>query len=132
MQLPIDDIVVRRRVRSSLGDLTPLMESLRRHGLMNPIVINSQNELIAGQRRLEAARRLGWTSVTVRVMDKMDSAELLEMELDENLHRKSLSTEELAEAHTRLERLRNPGLLKRIFRAVIRFFQRLFGRTEAL
>lgn len=126
MQLPIDDVVVRKRVRRDLGDLTALKESMRTHGLMNPVVINSNNELIAGHRRLESARELGWTSITVRVMDEEDEAGLLEMEIEENTHRKALSTDELGEAYGRLDGLRNPGPFRRFFRWLRSLFRRLF------
>ncbi len=126
MQLPIDDVVVRKRVRRDLGDLTALKESMRTHGLMNPVVINSNNELIAGHRRLESARELGWTSITVRVMDEEDEASLLEMEIAENTHRKALSTDELGEAYGRLDSIRNPGPVRRFFRWLRGLFRRIF------
>jgi len=128
VQIDIDQIVIRKRVRKNLGDLTSLMDSLRRHGLLNPIVINSRNELIAGHRRTEAARRLGWRTVEVRVVDGEDEADLVEMEIEENTQRKSLTSDELAEAYLRLDRMRHPSLAARIWRAIARFFRRLFGR----
>jgi len=106
------------------------MESMRIHGLMNPILINKDMELIAGQRRLEAAIRLGWKSVEVYVVDKEDELERLEMEVDENLQRRALSADELNDAFTRMERLRNPGFLTRIWRAIIRFLRRIFRRAS--
>jgi ParB family chromosome partitioning protein len=129
VQIEIDKIIVRKRVRHNLGDLTTLMDSLKRHGLLNPVVINSKNELVAGQRRTEAARRLGWTTIEVRVVDSQDKADLVEMEIEENTQRKDLTADELAEAYIRLDKLRNPSLLIRIWRAIVRFFKRLFGRS---
>ncbi|HDQ14841.1 MAG TPA: chromosome partitioning protein ParB, partial [Sediminispirochaeta sp.] len=60
MQVPINEIVVKKRIRRDLGDLSRLMESIREHGQLNPVLINSRRELLAGQRRLEAIKRLGW------------------------------------------------------------------------
>lgn len=131
MQLDIDEIVVRRRVRKNLGDLSSLMESMKKYGLLNPIVVNSQNELIAGHRRLESARRLGWRVVSARVVDDSDVAQQLEMEMDENTQRKNLSTEELADGYIRLDRLRNPGIFRRIWNAIRSFFRRIFIRRAA-
>lgn len=128
MQIDIDQIIIRNRVRKNLGDLSSLMESLRKHGMLNPVVINSRNELIAGHRRTEAARRLGWRSVEVRIVDSEDGADLVEMEIEENTQRKSLTTDELAEAYLRLDRMRHPSIFRRIWRAISRFFRRLFGR----
>jgi ParB family chromosome partitioning protein len=58
MQMRIDEIIVRKRVRKDLGDVSQLMESMKNHGLMNPIVVTSEKELIAGHRRLDSAKRL--------------------------------------------------------------------------
>ena len=60
MFVKIDDIKIKKRVRRDLGDLEALKESLRLYGLLNPITLNSKYELIAGERRLEAAKSLGW------------------------------------------------------------------------
>ncbi len=128
MQVEINSIIIRKRIRKSLGDIGPLMRSIESFGLMNPIVINGKNELIAGHRRLEAVRRLGWSSVPVRVVDRDDDAEKLEMELDENIHRKELTTDELAEAYMKLDKMKNPGFFKKILAAIRAFFRKIFRR----
>jgi len=128
--MDIDDIRVRRRIRKSLGDLASLMESMKAYGLLNPIVVNERHELIAGQRRLEAARKLGWRTVQVRVVEEVDDVRHLEMEIDENTQRKNLTTDELAEAYIRLDRMKNPGIFRRLFAALRRFFRLLFRRAE--
>ena len=128
MQIELDKVIIRKRVRKNLGDLSSLMESLRRHGLLNPIVINSRNELVAGHRRTEAARRLGWKTIEARIVDSDDEADLVEMEIEENTQRKNLTTDELAEAYIRLDRMRHPSFLARVWRAIATFFRRLFGR----
>ena len=102
---------------------------MRRHGLMNPLLVNKNKELIAGQRRLESAKRLGWKSVEVYVVDKEDDLQRLEMEVDENLQRKSLTIDEVSDAYSRLNRLKNPGFFVRFWRALLRFIRRLFGRS---
>ena len=127
MQVYIDEIIIRKRVRKELGDLTSLMESLRKHGLLNPVVINSRNELVAGHRRTEAARRLGWQTVEARIVDSDEDADLVEMEIEENTQRKNLTTDELAEAYLRLDRMRHPSLFARIWRALVRFVRSVFG-----
>ncbi len=130
MQIPIQDILVKNRIRKNLGDIGGLKESIHRHGILNPIVINGKNELIAGHRRLESARQLGWTLVPVRIIDEEDSAQKLEMEIDENLYRKNLSADELADAYEQLEKMRNPGWFSKILRAIAEFFKRLFTRKK--
>src|SRR6056297_1351093 len=128
MQIPVEEIVIKRRIRQDLGDLAKLMESLKAYGLMNPILINSNRELIAGRRRLESALRLGWKNIEAHIVDTSSEVNELEMEIDENLHRRNLSAVELAEGMSRLEKLRNPGFFRKIIMAIAKFFRRLFGR----
>lgn len=130
MQIRMEDIRVRKRVRKDLGDITSLMESIKKFGMLSPIVVNKSNELIAGRRRLEAARLLSWKTVPVTVVDRDEEAEKLEMELDENLHRKDFTTDELAEGYSHLEKIRNPSFLMRLWLAIKRFFRRIFRRRK--
>ncbi|MCK4514030.1 MAG: ParB N-terminal domain-containing protein [Spirochaetaceae bacterium] len=128
MQIELGKIIIRKRVRKNLGDLASLMESLRRHGLLNPVVINTRNELVAGHRRIESAKRLGWSVIEVRIVEGQDKADLIEMEIEENTQRKNLTTDELAEAYLRLDKLRHPSFFVLIWRAIVKFFRRLFRR----
>lgn len=130
MRMQIEQIRMQKRVRKNLGDLGPLMESMKKYGLLNPVTVTSENELIAGHRRLESAKRLGWTTIDVTVLDRPDEIENLEIEIEENTQRKNLTTDELAEAYLRLEKMKNPGFLRRLWAAIKRFFRRLFGRKE--
>jgi ParB family chromosome partitioning protein len=80
------------------ADLTELADSLREHGLVQPIVVRTTGEryqLIAGQRRLAAARRLGWAKVPVRVLD-VDDRQMSEIAIVENLQRRDLDALEKA------------------------------------
>ena len=126
MKIPIDEINLKKRVRKNLGDLSQLMLSMKNHGLMNPIVVTNKYELIAGHRRFESAKRLGWTEIEAKVIAEPSKIEKLELELDENVHRRNLSPDELADGYTRLSKLKNPGILVRIWRAIVRFFKKLF------
>lgn len=129
MQVRIDEIQVKRRIRRDLGDLTQLAESIKTYGLMNPIVINEKKELIAGERRLESVKLLGWTTVDVRIVHT-DDAGKIQMEIDENLYRRPLSAGEITDGLTRIDRIRNPGFFMRIFRSIAGFFARLFSRRS--
>lgn len=60
VSLPFDGIIVGFRYRKDLGDLRPLADSIAEVGLLHPIVVTAEGLLIAGQRRLEACRLLGW------------------------------------------------------------------------
>ena len=109
MLVNINDIKIKKRVRRDLGDLEALKNSLRTYGLLNPITINGKYELIAGERRLQAAKQLGWTNINAVVQNNLSEIEELEMELEENNQRKEFTSEELLDGYRRLEKLRNPG-----------------------
>ena len=128
MQVPLDAVVVNRRIRRETGDMEGLMDSLRRHGQLSAILINRKYELIAGFRRLEAARRLGWTTIKAEFVDAESRADSLELEIEENVQRQALSPDELADGLQRLKRLREPGWLRRIWLFLVRIFQGIFGR----
>ena len=127
MQIAIDDIKVKRRARQQEEDIEPLMDSMRRYGLLNPVIVNSRNVLIAGARRLEAAKRLGWHTISATVLDSTDKVIELEIEIEENTQRANLTEQELMSAYTRLERFKNPNIFVRIWRAIVNFFKRLFA-----
>jgi ParB family chromosome partitioning protein len=126
VQVSLDDIIVKKRVRKEMGDIVALAESMKRYGQMSPIVLNSRNQLIAGGRRLEAARHLGWRTINAVVVDVSDSLPMLEYEVEENLQRQNFTTEELAQAARRLNKLRNPSFFRRVWNAFLRFFKKLF------
>lgn len=78
------------RRRRKLGRLQGLAHSIEEHGLLHPILVRNGNELVAGQRRLEACRSLGWTRIPVRRVDRMTDDELRAIELEENTERLAL------------------------------------------
>ena len=129
MLVPIAQIKIKRRVRKDLGNLDDLKDSLRTYGLLNPITINSKYELIAGERRLTAAKEIGWTNINANIIDNLSDLEQLEMEIEENNQRKEFTEAELLEGYRRLEKLRNPGFFYRIylwFKKIINKFLNLF------
>ena len=136
MLVKIEDIKVKKRVRRDLGDLTALKDSMHRYGLMNPITLNSNYELVAGERRLEAAKSLGWERINANILDSnVDNIRQLEMELEENNQRKEFTDVELMEGYKRLEKLKNPPLIMRIlkfiadiFIKIAEFIKSLFGK----
>ena len=72
MLIPINKIRINegRRELSPAG-IDKLVESMAVVGLLNPISVDESNRLIAGNHRLEAAKRLGWTEIecSVRKLD---------------------------------------------------------------
>lgn len=132
MLVNINDIKVKRRVRKDLGSLEDLKNSLRRYGLLNPITLNSKYELVAGERRLEAAKAIGWTSINANILDNVSELSQLEMEIEENNQRKEFTDEELLEGYKRLERLRNPSFFQRMWNAIKAFFARIVRAIKRL
>jgi ParB family chromosome partitioning protein len=126
MLIPINDIKVKKRIRKDMGDITALADSMKRFGQISPILITEKNVLIAGGRRLEAARSLGWSSINAVVAEIPDELSKLEYELEENIQRRDFSQTETQEAVNRIHRLRNPSLFRRIIAAIVGFFKRLF------
>lgn len=89
------------RMREDYGDIEALAESIKKYGLLEPIIINKHNVLIAGGRRVAAHLHLGYSTISAkRYTDLGDSEEDLmvakEIELEENLLRHDLHwTEEV-------------------------------------
>lgn len=103
-------------VRTAPGSVHELAESMKVRGLEHPILVRpaDQNpgmfEVIAGSRRLAAARELGWKRIDARVVN-CGEIDALCLSLDENEKRGDLSAKELGEVISRLARLcpEDPG-----------------------
>ncbi len=125
MQVLVDSIRVPDRVRKELGNLQTLIDSLKTCGQLNPITITRDMQLVAGYRRLMAAKSLGWKMINANIVDAVDAARMLQMEMEENFCRKDFTPEELLAGYKRLEELRHPKLTKRIGDALKKFFGKL-------
>ena len=80
--------------------LNELIESIRQHGVLQPLLVRpagTQYQLIAGERRLLAARQAGLETVPCRVLELEDRA-MCEAALEENLKRRDLNVLEKAQA----------------------------------
>src|SRR5580765_1928841 len=80
-------------------ELAGLQESIRAHGILQPLVVRSLGDrfqLIAGERRLRAAQSIGLTDVPVHIVDFNDQ-EVLEAALVENIQRSDLNPIEKAQ-----------------------------------
>lgn len=85
--------------------VTSLAESIREHGMLQPILvrpyIDGQYQIVAGERRWRAARMLGLDEVPVIIKDIAD-VEAMQMALIENLQRENLNPIEEATGYKRL------------------------------
>ncbi len=122
MKKDINQIVIEEisRIRKDAGDIVALENSIRTVGLLNPIVIDENNRLVAGYRRLTACRNLGWREIEVTVVNfNGDVLKMLDAEVDENLLRKDFSPEEIMSIQKRrdeIARLRRGTPLQRFWR----------------
>ncbi|MHB8953522.1 MAG: DNA methyltransferase [Pirellulaceae bacterium] len=104
--IAIDAIDVGNRTRKDMGDLAALASSIEEIGLLQPVVIDSENKLVAGRRRIEACKRLGWKEVPVVFATSVDSLfKLAQAESDENTCRKDFTPEEAVRMGERIEKV---------------------------
>jgi ParB family chromosome partitioning protein len=107
LEVPLDAVVPNPRQPRSVFDdetLDTLAASISEVGVLQPIVVRrvgSGYELIAGERRLRAAKKAGLATIPV-VVRESDDAESLREALIENIHREDLNPVELAEAFREL------------------------------
>ena len=64
----IKDIIIDHCYRKDLGDIPALAASIREFGLLRSVLITCDGHLIAGRRRLEACKLLGWVAIPVIVV----------------------------------------------------------------
>ena len=101
------------------GQLEELTESIREHGVIQPLIVRKVGkklELIAGERRWRACQALELGEVPV-IVRKASDCEVLEMALIENLQREDLNPIEEAEAYVRLAKefgLRQEDIAQRV------------------
>ncbi len=111
------------QVRVNLDHLDELADSIKQHGLLQPIVVRPmihEYEVVAGNRRLAAARLLKLRSITCHIVELSDK-EAYEVSLVENVQRKTMNPIEEAIAFKRHVECRGWGgvseLAKRIGRS---------------
>jgi ParB family chromosome partitioning protein len=96
-----EDIVaspLQPRRRFDEGALAALGESIRKHGVLEPIIVRPRDghfEIVAGERRFQAAVRIGLEHIPVTIRD-IDDRTAIEIALSENLEREDLSPIEVA------------------------------------
>jgi len=103
--ISIDEIMVKSGRRPiNQEKVKELSESIGTIGLINPITITTNTELIAGEHRLEAVKLLGWKDIEAIILDVIGlRAELAE--IDENLIRNVFDHVEMGELANRREEI---------------------------
>lgn len=106
LERTITSITVGVRHRKDPGDIEALARSIDEVGLLQPITITPDGVLVCGWRRLEAVRRLGWTTLKVWVRSGIsDELSHLLAQQDENEQRKPLSELETAHLYAEVKQL---------------------------
>ena len=114
LMVPVADIATGGRARKEFRHIEALAESVATVGMLHPLVLNTAKQLIAGARRLEAAKRLGWTEVPCRVVSTLDDAlNALIAERDENNCRDPLTPTEMVELGRQIEAVERPKAKER-------------------
>ncbi len=90
--VPVDEITIGKRHRKDMGDLESLAASINEEGLLQPIGVTVDNELIFGERRLRTVRDvLGWDRIQVQIID---ISSIAAGEFHENQFRKDFTVSE--------------------------------------
>jgi ParB-like chromosome segregation protein Spo0J/DNA modification methylase len=95
-EIEIAKIIVKDRYRIEKGDIESLAKTLSEKGQIQPISVDQNMKLLAGERRLLAAKHLGWTKIFAIVRRVSDKVDALEIELLENIARKDMTWKERA------------------------------------
>lgn len=128
MRINIRDIKVGYRVRRNPGNINALADSMRRLGQLQPILVDADNRLVCGYRRVEAARSLGWDTVDARQVDANTKEERLMIEAEENTTREDFTREELDKLDRLLNRYSNQGFFWHILNWLMDLMDRIFRR----
>lgn len=94
------------RQRRELTGIEELAASISKLGLINPIVIERDGKLRAGERRWTAVKSLGWDKINIQFVDELDEAMLQLLELEENIRRQALEWQDECNALQRYHSLR--------------------------
>jgi DNA modification methylase/ParB-like chromosome segregation protein Spo0J len=99
-------IIVTDRYRIKFENIEELAASIAKHGLINPIVVDENYNLIAGERRLRACMLIKLPEVLIRKIADLSEIEKREIELEENLQRKDFTWQEEVVAKQKLHELK--------------------------
>lgn len=106
IDLAIKEVKVGERMRKSFEDIDALAESIRVFGQIEPIVLDENNQLIAGERRLRATIQLRRETIKVIYIHDLSEVQKKEIELEENIQRKDFTWQEEVNAKFELHKLK--------------------------
>lgn len=116
-EIKISSIIVENRLRKDLGDIESLSKDISANGLITPITVyetgQDKYKLLAGERRLEAAKRLGHDSIKANILNNINPEQALKIEIKENIERKTFNKEERILCGLELEKTEKEEAKKR-------------------
>ena len=112
-EIKVSDLNVRKT--DIYKDIDNLAENIRKNGLLQPIVVVTEGDsyqLLIGQRRYLAVKKLGWKEIPAMVLGKIDPIRATIMSMSENIHRRELPYRDMVEACDKLyEKYHNINLI---------------------
>ncbi|MBF0519657.1 MAG: ParB/RepB/Spo0J family partition protein [Nitrospirae bacterium] len=105
--ISVSDIVVRPQVRQEMREdkhFGQLLDSVSRQGVLQPVLVAERDGkfiLIAGERRLRAAKTLGLSTIAARILHNLTDSDIIEIQLIENIIRQDLNFLDEAEGYFR-------------------------------
>lgn len=104
----LSDLNTRKDLEAGTEDssLDDLANSIRERGLLNPITVmkrpDGKYDLIVGQRRFLACKKLGWEKIPAIVREKMEDTDATIISLIENVHRADMNPIDKAKAYRKI------------------------------
>lgn len=105
MLIDIDKITVSNRERKLFRGIEQLAESIQLNGQVQPIVVDENYELIAGERRLRACQHLKLPQVDVIIREGLSPRQKKIIELEENIQREDMTWQEVASSYYHIHEL---------------------------
>ncbi|AHE63040.1 ParB N-terminal domain-containing protein [Borrelia parkeri] len=130
MLIDLEQIKIKKRIRQNIGDTSTLKESIKKHGLIYPIIIDKNKNLVAGFRRYQVLKELGYKEVDVKVIPTEDKKILLEIELDENNARKSFTKSESETGEEQLKYYSEKNIIIRFLKLIILKIKKILKRKK--
>lgn len=100
--LEVAKIVQGKNIRNERdSEILELADSIDKQGLINPITVQKREDgkyvVVAGHRRFEAIKRLGWPHIECNIFEDLNEKEIILAQIAENCQRKNMSASELVD-----------------------------------
>lgn len=127
MKIKLEDIRIPYRIRTEAEGIPELAKSIEAYGLLQPIIIDERNNLIAGFRRLCAARLLHLDFIEVNVVKVRTRKDALLLEIEENDMRRSFNEEERYRIGLLLKKYEKTSNFEAFLYSIRNFFHRILS-----